>query len=84
VAADWDARTGWMLRYPRRVQFDDLLKLSNPRVIDSTPFYLRLIYDASHRGRAGNAFCEIAYPHRLRLPVLGRMIEQSIDQRECR
>ena len=39
---------------------------------------MRLIYAADH---GGTAFCEIAYPHRLRWPVLGRMIEMSIDKR---
>ena len=57
---------------------DDVLSLGNPRLIDSSPFYLRLIYDATTRGKAGTAFCEVAYPHRLRWPILGRMIEMSI------
>ena len=51
-------------------------------MIDSSPFYLRIMYDASLRGtQCGRAFCEVAYPHRLRWPVLGRMIEMSIDKR---
>ncbi|MGH7178959.1 MAG: hypothetical protein ACREJC_16400, partial [Tepidisphaeraceae bacterium] len=83
VTADWSRRTPVLLAYPDSVRFDDVLNLSNPRVIDSSPFYMRLAYDADHRRRRGNALCEIAYPHRLRWPILGRMIEMSIDKRAC-
>jgi hypothetical protein len=55
------------------------LQLVNPKVVDASPFYLRLAYDASLRGISATAFCEIAYPHRLRWPILGRMIEMSIN-----
>jgi len=58
----------------------DALELSNPRLIDSSPFYLRMIFDASCRGRPAQAFCEVAYPHRLRWPILGRMIEMSVGK----
>lgn len=79
--ADWSARTLAGLRYPRQLSLDDTLVLIHARIIDSAPFYMRLIYDAQVRGRSTTAFCEIAYPHRLRYPVLGRMIEMSIDKR---
>jgi carotenoid 1,2-hydratase len=75
--ADWSRKTNTLLRYPAWVEAGPL-QLVNPRVIDASPFYLRLAYEASVRGVAGEAFCEIAYPHRLRWPVLGRMIEMSI------
>jgi carotenoid 1,2-hydratase len=75
--ADWSVKTKTLLRYPAWVEAGPI-RLVNPRVIDSSPFYLRLVYDASLRGTGGQAFCEIAYPHRLRWPVLGRMIEMSI------
>jgi hypothetical protein len=75
--ADWSLKTNTLLRYPAWVEAG-AMQLVNPRLIDSTPFYLRLVYDASIRGARGQAFCEIAYPHRLRWPVLGRMIEMSI------
>jgi hypothetical protein len=78
LRADSFARTGWMLRYPRRIDFDDVLRLENPRVIDSSPWRLRLIYHAQHRGRAGRALCEIIYPSRLHAPLLGRIIEGAI------
>lgn len=84
VECDWSRRTMVQLRYPNQARFGDVLSLSNPRVIDSAPFYMRLNYEADYRGRKGSAFCEIAYPHRLRWPILGRMIEMSIDQQYMR
>jgi carotenoid 1,2-hydratase len=80
VSADWSARS-LFLHYPRRIDLDDVLRLARPHVIDSSPFYMRLKYEATCRNRTGMALCEIAYPHRLRWPVLGRMIEMSIDHK---
>lgn len=80
ASADWAGRSREWLNYPKSVRFDDLLALENPRIVDSSPFYMRLIYDARWRGKKGTSFCEIAYPHRLRWPVLGRMIEMSINK----
>lgn len=82
--ADWSGRTPLLLRYPKRLSFDSSLVLERPRVVDSSPFYLRLMYDAAVDGEVGTAFCEVAYPHRLGWPVLGRMIEMSIDKRSAR
>ncbi len=79
VHANWAGRTATLLRYPEHLSIGPL-RLSAPRVVDATPFYLRVAYEASVRGVAATAFCEIAYPHRLRWPVLGRMIEMSIRQ----
>lgn len=86
VAADWSAacKPAMMLRYPRFLRLGSELELSNPRVIDPSPFYLRLVYDAASRGQSSQAFCEIAYPHRLTWPLLGRMIEMSFDKRPTR
>ncbi len=56
------------------------LALREPRVVDASPFYLRVAYAAAVRGVPARAFCEVAYPHRLRWPVLGRMIEMSISK----
>jgi carotenoid 1,2-hydratase len=81
VEGSWSGLTANLLRYPRELRFENALWLANARVIDSAPFYLRLMYEAQHDDRRGRAFCEIAYPHRLRWPVLGRMIEMSIDKR---
>jgi carotenoid 1,2-hydratase len=75
--ADWNRRSAWLLKYPSWVETGPL-KLANPVVVDESPFYLRLCYQASVRGANGVAFCEIGYPHRLRWPVLGRMIGMSI------
>ena len=74
----WNKLSPMLLRYPGAWALDDRLRLSSPKIVDSTPFYLRLLYDAVVDGRSGHAFCEIAFPHRLRWPVLGRMIEMSV------
>lgn len=86
VIADWSAvcNPAMRLRYPRTLHFGDALRLSGPRVIDPSPFYLRLQFDAESFGERSTAFCEIAYPHRLRWPLLGRMIEMSFDKRPTR
>jgi hypothetical protein len=89
VEGDWSRRNATLLAYPDALTFRDadgtaVLSLSQPRLIDSAPFYMRLQYQATVRGRAGTAFCEVAYPHRLRWPILGRMIEMSIDKRALR
>jgi carotenoid 1,2-hydratase len=78
--ADFDARA-LGLAHPRKLTLHPDLELSNARLVDVTPFYLRLMYRACTPRGEGTAFCEVAYPHRLRWPVLGRMIEMSIDQR---
>jgi carotenoid 1,2-hydratase len=84
VEGAWFRRTATLLRYPAELRFENTLWLSNARLIDSSPFYLRLMYDAQHDDRRGRAFCEVAYPHRLSWPILGRMIEMSIDKRVCK
>ncbi len=84
VSADWSGRTGVNVRYPKRLAFDESLVLTSPRVIDSSPFYMRLMYEATVRGQRAQAFCEVASPNRLRWPILGRMIEMSIDKRACK
>lgn len=78
---DWSRRSSWRLAYPAEVELGEALRLSSPRVIDSAPFYLRVLYEARTFGRAGRFLCEVAHPHRLRLPILGRMVEMSIDKR---
>lgn len=77
---DWTHRSVLGLRYPSIVRFENVLTLSQPRLIDSSPFYLRLQYEAHAGPHRGRAFCEVAHPNRLRWPVLGRMIEMSIDK----
>ena len=80
VEADWSGMTPLLLRHPRGVRFGGHLSLTNPRVIDLAPFYMRLQYDAVTPDGTGKAFCEVAYPHRLLWPVLGRMIQMSINR----
>lgn len=86
VEADWSlaCKPAMMLRYPLYLRLGEELQLTRPRVIDPSPFYLRLVFDAVSRGQTSQAFCEIAYPHRLAWPILGRMIEMSFDKRPTR
>lgn len=95
VECDWTKISSVGLRYPSAIAFhppgspslgtDSMaFVLDNPRVIDAAPFYMRLVYDARIGDRVTTAFCEVAYPNRLRYPILGRMIEMSIDKRPCR
>jgi carotenoid 1,2-hydratase len=79
--ADWDRRTSTLLRYPNAIDVGPM-SLRHPKVVDASPFYLRIAYEAAVRGETGTAFCEVAYPHRLRWPVLGRMIEMSVSHPE--
>lgn len=80
--ADWSRRSALGLAYPQAANFGEGLRLVTPRVVDSTPFYLRLVYDAQTRHGPGTAFCEVAYPRRLTWPILGRMIELSIHRND--
>jgi hypothetical protein len=62
----------WMIGYPRSISLPDRASLINPRIIDSSPVRLRLMYEvksATH-GETGHAFVEIFHPHRLRNPIL--------------
>ncbi len=84
VAVDWSRRTGTGLTYPTTVTAGSL-SLTQPTIIDASPFYLRATYKATIDGRgAPDSFCEIGHPHRLRWPILGRMIEMSIDKRSLK
>lgn len=82
VTCDWSRKSSWRLAYPQSCSFggDGGLHLSDPELVDSAPFYMRLTYRAQTPMGQGRAFCEVAYPHRLRWPVLGRMVEMSIDK----
>jgi carotenoid 1,2-hydratase len=83
VQAEWSERSAARLHYPRGLRLKptegDEVELTNPRVLDSSPFSLRLLYTASVGSSAGTALCEVAYPHRLRWPVLGRVIERFFE-----
>jgi hypothetical protein len=85
VATHAGVRAKWGLLYPSRVDVrgdaaGDGLRLTNGRVIDATPFSLRVAYDATDGLTGGRAVCDIIYPRRLRAPVFGRIVERSIGR----
>jgi carotenoid 1,2-hydratase len=86
VCVDWSRHTQLGLQYPERLRVAGQLELSRPQVIviDPQPFYLRLLYNAKYRGQIGSALCEVAYPSRLRWPIVGRMIEMAIEDSKPR
>jgi carotenoid 1,2-hydratase len=73
-------RTGWGMAYPASIDFNWGIALRRPRVIDSTPFFVRVIYDAVIRGNRGEALCEVMSPHRLDWPVVGAMVQRSVTR----
>jgi len=83
---DWSGRTALAVRYPTRLHLKTMdaaprdIRLELPRVIQATSYQLRLIYEARFGERRGQAFCEVGYPRRLTWPVVGRMIENSIEK----
>ena len=77
VSLDWRGRSMTRLPLPKRIEVAGLT-LGDPVIVDDAPFYLRATYRTD---TGGQAFCEIAHPHRLRWPVLGRMVEMSLDKR---
>lgn len=82
VELDWSQKSAGWLRYPLQARFGDVLMLANPQVMDSSPFDLRILYDATLRGtKVARALCGVVYPQRLRMPILGRVIERRIDRR---
>lgn len=46
---------------PERIQIGRELSLSKPRVLDSSPFRVRVTYAAEWNGRRSTALCEVAY-----------------------
>ena len=79
--SDWSGQARPGVEYPRSVALDDVLLLHNPRVIDASAFHARLVYDAvCPGGRCGEALCDAVHPPRLRMPLLGRMIEKAMDR----
>jgi hypothetical protein len=79
-SSDWGRRSASLLRFPPDLDLGAGLILGDGRVVDATPFSLRLVYDAAWSCRPGTAFCEVLYAHRLRWPLVGRMFEMSIGQ----
>lgn len=68
------------VRYPTKVNFEDVLELDEPRLLDTSLYSAQLLYSARIRGRSGRAYCQIVHPNRLRWPILGGMIAKGIDQ----
>ncbi len=60
----------------------DRLKLTNPRLLDSSPARTRIKYSATDgRHRIGGvAFCEILDLRPLRWPLIGRLFERSFNR----
>ena len=79
---DWSRSSGVGLPYPSTVRFGSRLSLRDPQLVDSSQFRMRIRYHAAAHGgsEATSAFCKVAYPHRLRWPVVGRMVERSIHR----
>jgi hypothetical protein len=84
---DWSGRTALAVRYPTRLCLSAVggapgeIRLESPCVVHSTCCYLRLTYEARFGQRTGQAFCEVGYPRRLTWPVVGRIIERSLQKR---
>jgi hypothetical protein len=66
------------LGFPQAIDLGRDLLLRRPRVADSSPASLALVYDGFIRGESGTAYCEIFYPRRLRWPVVGKREERAI------
>lgn len=47
---------------PERIQIGRELSLSEPRVLDASPFRVRATYAAEWNGQRATALCEVAYP----------------------
>ena len=91
ITASDERRASWGLRYPTRVKIQggaggNGLRLANGRVLDCTPFSVRLTYEATGQGdsRPAQAFCDLIYPQRLRSRVFGRLVERSIEYSDRR
>lgn len=80
IDGDWRVGVPMGLAYPRRLRLGRALTIDSPRVVDASPFYLRVLYNGRCDFGGGKVLCEVAHPHRLRWPVLGRMIEMSIHR----
>jgi carotenoid 1,2-hydratase len=78
VEADWSGRTKLGLAYPRHLRIAGTCALDRPRILSAGLFSLRLLYETEVDDQKASAFCEVAYPHRLLWPVVGRMTELSI------
>ncbi len=67
---DWNRRTWRGLAFPAAVNFGDSLLLRRPRIVDSSPASLQLVFDAYLDGETCKAWGEIVYPGRLHSPLV--------------
>ena len=86
ASCEWSRPSRRSVSFPRTFALDDdVLHLHNPRAIDASALHARVVYDAVCRGgRCGEALCTVVEPQRLRVPLLGRLIEMSIDNLAAR
>jgi hypothetical protein len=69
-------RTAWGLTYPNAIDTDCGLVLRQPRVIDSSPIAVKLLYEAFWQGNPVIAYCEMSYLHRMDWPgIRGKMLK---------
>jgi hypothetical protein len=73
-------RTAWGMAYPASIDFKSGIALRRPRVIDSTPFCVRVIYDATIGGNRGEGLLEVMSPHRLDWPIIGTLVNRGIER----
>ena len=84
IRIDWSRSRGVGLAYPSAISFGSRLSLRDPQLVDSSQFRMRIRYHAAAHGgsEAAAAFCEVAHPHRLQWPVVGRVVGRSIHRAE--
>ncbi len=82
VRTDWSRRTSLGIAYPDKIECLPYLRLSSPRVIESTLGSARLVYQAQVEGQATRtqAWCKVHLPSRYACPIAGRLIERSIQK----
>jgi hypothetical protein len=61
-SADWAVRVSRGIVHPLTVILGERLRLTNPRLLDSSHDQLRLEYHAEGDGAKRTAFCEVVYP----------------------
>ncbi len=64
---------------PEQLDLGEALRIWRPRIIDSSPFHARAIYEANSHGIRIECLCTIVHPRRVRWPILGRLLEQAIE-----
>ena len=65
ISAQWDRQSLWSPPYATSLDFGRWLVLRNPRIANSSPASLAIVYDAYIDGQQSPAWVEIDYPNRL-------------------